>query len=160
MDYYLVVFFCFAITLHNIEEAIWLPKWSQNATKFHKPVSANEFLFAVIVITMLAYLAAFSYFYWPESNFTKWMFVGFLGSMIFNAIFPHLAATIVMQKYAPGLVTGLFLNIPINSMIIYRMLSNNSIIWTELIISTVVVGIILLTLIPILFKVGGNITPA
>lgn len=54
--------FCFAITLHNIEEAIWLPEWSQQSSKFQKPVTSNEFHFAVIVITMLAYLSAFGFY--------------------------------------------------------------------------------------------------
>ncbi|AIX08237.1 hypothetical protein OB04_02580 [Bacillus subtilis] len=99
MDY-LVVFFCFAITLHNIEEAIWLPEWSQQSSKFQKPVTANEFHFAVIVITMLAYISAFVFLYMPESEIVKWLFIGFLGSMVINAIFPHLIATVLMKKYA------------------------------------------------------------
>lgn len=155
----LVVFFCFAITLHNIEEAIWLPKWSQSASRFQKPVTSNEFHFAVIVITTLAYLSAFSYLYIPESDFTKWIFIGFAGSMILNAIFPHLITTVLMKKYAPGLLTGLMLNIPINSLVIYKMFTENLIVWKELIISTLVVGLILLALIPLLFKVGGKVSP-
>lgn len=160
MDYYLIVFFCLAITLHNIEEAIWLPKWSQQSSRFQKPVTTSEFHFAVIFITILAYLSAFSFLYMPESDFAKWIFIGFLGSMIFNAIFPHLIATVVMKKYAPGLLTGLLLNIPINSLVIYRMFLNDLIIWKELILSTFVVGMILLALIPFLFKVGGKINPS
>lgn len=158
MDY-LVIFFCFAISLHNIEEAIWLPKWSQHTSRFQKSVTASEFHFAVIVITILAYLSAFSYLNIPESDFTKWIFIGFLGSMIMNAIFPHLIATVLMKKYAPGLLTGLLLNIPINSLVIYKMFSENLIVWKELIISTLVVGIILIALIPLLFKVGGKVSP-
>lgn len=65
-----------------------------------------------------------------------------------------------MKKYAPGLLTGLLLNVPINSSIIYQMFLNDLINWTELFISTFVVGIILLALIPCLFKVGGKITPS
>lgn len=159
MDY-LIVFFCFAITLHNIEEAIWLPKWSQQSSKFQTPVTSSEFHFAVIVITILAYLSAFSYLFKPESDFTKWIFIGFLGSMIFNAIFPHLIATVFMKKYAPGLLTGLLLNIPINSLIIYQMFTENLIVWKELIISTLVVGIILIAIIPLLFKVGSKVFPS
>ncbi|WP_117170787.1 HXXEE domain-containing protein [Paraliobacillus sediminis] len=158
MDY-LVVFFCFAITLHNIEEAIWLSKWSQYSSKFQKPVTSSEFHIAIIVITILAHLSALSYLYIPESNITKWIFIGFLGSMIFNAIFPHLTATVLMKKYAPGLLTGLLLNIPINSLVIYQMFVENLILWKELLIATLVVGIILLALIPLLFKVGGKVYP-
>lgn len=158
MDY-LVIFFCFAITLHNIEEAIWLPRWSQHSSHFQKSVTPSEFHFAVIVITGLAYLSAFGYVYRPEVVLTKWIFIGFLGSMIFNTVFPHLIATVVMKKYAPGLLTGLLLNIPINSLVIYQMFLDNLIVWKELIISTVVIGLILLALIPLLFRVGGKISP-
>lgn len=56
----LILLFCLAITLHNIEEAIWLPKWSQQASKYQKPVTPNEFRFAVIVITFFAYFSAFA----------------------------------------------------------------------------------------------------
>lgn len=158
MDYYLILFFCFAITLHNIEEAIWLPKWSQQPSRFQKPVTSSEFHFAVIFITILAYLSAFSFLYTPESDVAKWIFIGFLGSMIINAIFPHLLATVLMKKYAPGLLTGLLLNLPVNSFIIYHMFSNHLIVWKELILSTFAVGMILLALIPFLFKAGSKIT--
>lgn len=159
MDYYLVLLFCFAITIHNIEEVIWLPNWSQQSLKFQKPVTSSEFHFAVIFITVLAYLAAFSCLYMPESDFAKWIFIGFLGSMIFNAIFPHLIATVFMKKYAPGLLTGLLLNVPINSFIIYQMFLNDFIKWKELFISTFLVGPMILALIPFLFRIGGKITP-
>lgn len=157
MENYLIVFFCLAITLHNIEEAIWLPKWSQHSSRFQKPVTSSEFHFAVICITVLAYLSACSFLIMPESKMAKWIFIGFLGSMILNAVFPHLIATIIMKKYAPGLLTGLILNIPINSLLIYRMFSIQLIVWKELVISTIMVGTILLGLIPLLFKVGGKI---
>ncbi|GGF60165.1 hypothetical protein GCM10010912_01790 [Paenibacillus albidus] len=156
---YLVIFFCFAITLHNLEEALWLPKWSQEASKFQKSVSPDEFHFAVIVITALAYLSAFCYLYIPQSDLAKWVFVGFLGSMILNAVFPHLIATILLKKYAPGLVTGLLLNIPINSLTLLHMFENDLLEWKELLFATIVVGIILLVLIPLLFKTGKKISP-
>lgn len=149
MDSELVIFFCFAITLHNLEEALWLPQWSKHASKFHRPVSSNEFNFAVVFITILAYLSTFLFFYFPEVSLTKWIFTGFLGSMIVNAIFPHLVATILMKKYAPGLMTGVLLNVPINSLIIYQMFIQNLISWKGLILSTIVVGCVLLALIPI-----------
>lgn len=153
----LCIFFCLATTLHNLEEAIWLPKWSQNGSKFQKSVSAKEFHFAVIVITMLAYLSSFSYTYFPESHIVKWVFVGFVGSMILNAIFPHLVVTILTRQYAPGLMTGILLMIPINSFIIIKMFNNQLIRWSDFIISTIVVGVSLSLLIPLLFKIGRKI---
>ncbi|MGI8386957.1 HXXEE domain-containing protein [Robertmurraya sp. P23] len=157
MKSYYAIFFCLAITLHNLEEAIWLPKWSQLDSSFQKTVTPNEFHFAVLIITALAYLVAFLYLNFSESNIIKWAFIGFIGSMIFNAIFPHLIATLLMKTYAPGLATALLLNIPINTVILFKLHELNLVTLKEIIVSTVVIGIILLAMIPLLFMFGGNL---
>ena len=151
---YLLLFFPLAITLHNIEEALWLPQWSHHAAKYHSPVEKNEFHFALIIITALAYLVTFFRVILPDVVFISWIFYGFLGVMIINAIFPHLVATIALKKYAPGLFTGIFLIIPINSILIYRAVSIGFTTITEVIIATAAVGILLILIIPLLFKAG------
>jgi hypothetical protein len=154
----MIILFLFAITLHNLEEALWLPAWSHHGSKFQKPVGKNEFYFAVIFITSLAYLSTFFYLYFPHSSITKYILIGFLGSMMINAIFPHLLVTVLLRRYAPGLVTGLLLNIPINGFILYRFFQNKEIKFGELFLSTLIVGGVLLSLIPVLFKIGKSIT--
>lgn len=146
------IFFCLAITLHNIEEAIWLPDWSQSAYSIQQPVTAHEFHFAVIVITALAYLTAFFFVQFPHINIAKYAFIGFLGAMFFNTFFPHLLSTIIMKAYAPGLITGLLLNVPINFFILYQLHKQHIINFKNILISTLVIGGILLILIPILFN--------
>ena len=157
MEKYYLVFFCLAITLHNLEEALWLPRWSQLDTSFQKPVTPNEFHFAVLIITALAYLVTFLYLNFSNSNAIKWAFIGFLGSMIFNAIFPHLIGTLLMKTYVPGLATALLLNIPINTVILYKLHTLNLVTLKEIFISTVVIGMILLAMIPFLFMLGESL---
>lgn len=157
MKSYYAIFFCLAITLHNLEEALWLPKWSQLDSSFQNTVTPNEFHFAVLIITALAYLVAFLYINFSESNIIKWAFIGFIGSMIFNAIFPHLIATLLMKTYAPGLATALLLNIPINTVILFKLHDLKLVTLKEIVLSTVVIGIILLAMIPLLFMFGGNL---
>ena len=152
-------FFCLAITLHNVEEAIWLPQWSQTGSPFQKAVTDNEFHFAVLIITLLAYFISFFYLKSPQISILKWGFIGFLGSMILNALFPHLIATVFMKAYAPGLVTAWLLNVPINSFILYKLHKSHVVTVKEVLISTIVVGILLLALIPLLFTLGGNRIP-
>jgi len=152
---YIFLLFPLAILLHNIEEAIWLPKWSKLTKKYHKPVKADDFRFAVVIVTVLAYLATLLLLIFNDVNLFKYIYFGFLGSMILNAIFPHLVMTIVLKKYAPGLLTGLFINIPFNSYIIYVAVENSYIQMREIIISTVFVGISILLLLPVLFKVSN-----
>ena len=50
--------FVVAVTIHNLEEALYLPKWSRAARRFHHPVGTTEFRFAVIVLTALAAVCA------------------------------------------------------------------------------------------------------
>lgn len=151
------VFFCLAITLHNLEEAIWLPAWSQQASRFQKPVSEGEFRFAVTVITGLAYLSAISYQIWPHADLIKWVFTGFLGAMILNTFFPHLLVTLIMKQYAPGLLTGLLLNVPINAALLFKMIDEQLVFPSEVLLSTGAVSSVLLMLIPLLFRMGRQI---
>lgn len=157
MKAFYVIFFCLAITLHNLEEALWLPQWSQIGSSFQKPVRENEFHFAVLIITALAYLVSFLTLSFQKSKIIKWAYIGFLGSMIFNAFFPHLIVTILMKSYAPGLLTALLLNVPINTVILYTLHKQNFIRVKEIIISTAIVGILLLAIIPLLFTLGGSL---
>ncbi|HCQ89909.1 MULTISPECIES: HXXEE domain-containing protein [unclassified Clostridium] len=149
--------FLFSITLHNIEEALWIPRWSRYTQKFGKQVSGDEFHFAVLVITILAYLATGLFIFFPQNLILKYFFFGFMGAMIFNVVFPHLILTIILKKYSPGLITGALLIMPFNSLIIISSLNNSIINLSEVVISTIVVGILLLILIPILEKIGGKL---
>ena len=148
------VFFPIVITLHNLEEAVWLPKWSKHAKRFHKPVEANVFYFAAILVTILAYLSTFLAVAFPSSWLWKYIFHGFLGAMILNTIVPHLVSTIILRTYSPGLVTGLFLLIPVNSIILYQSVMLGHIKLLDLTLSILIVSIVLLSLLPLFFKIG------
>ncbi|MHC1685183.1 MAG: HXXEE domain-containing protein [Clostridiaceae bacterium] len=148
------IFFSIAITLHNLEEAVWLPRWSQNASRFHKKVETNEFVFAVIVVTLIAYLGTFLFLAYPESWLLKDIYFGLLGMMILNSVFPHLIATVLLRRYMPGLITGIFLMLPVDLILIIRGIQLNLITINEVIISTLLVGGIVLALLPVLFNIG------
>ncbi len=148
------ILFIIGFTIHNIEEALWLPKWSQSAGKYHKEISFNVFRFAVIVITIIGYLLTFQYFIFSEKyTFSKLLYFSFVLMMVLNVIFPHLIATIVMKKYAPGLIKGVFLNMPIG---LYLLINNirgkHEMIY--LFILTLLLSITFIVLINYLFKLG------
>lgn len=149
--------FIFGITLHNIEEALWLPQWSKYAQKFHKQVEKNEFHFALIIITLLAYLVTALFIFFPNTAIFKYCFFGYLGVMIINAIFPHVISTIVLKKYAPGVITGVLLNVPINSLIIFYSINTEIIGLYQVIIATVIMPAVILASLPTLFKLGKKL---
>lgn len=149
--------FLLCFSLHNLEEALWLPKWSKYVKKYHKEVSENEFRFAVIFITAFGYLITFQHLIYSSSlNISKYIYFGFILMMVLNVIFPHLILTIVLKKYAAGIITGLILNAPIG---IYLLAINiktiNEMIYT--LISSFIITIIFLIIINILFKIWNKL---
>lgn len=150
----LSLFFIFAISLHNAEEALWLPQWSRHAQRFLKPVDRDEFLFAVIVITLLAYLAAGLFILAPDILLFKYMFLGYVGAMIVNVIVIHLLSTIIVKKYSPGLITGIFLLVPVNALILTDSINIGITSIYGVIISTAIMAILLIAIIPALFWLG------
>lgn len=105
-----------AITVHNLEEAIWLPGWSQNAGRWHPPVGRYEFWFAVAVLTALAYvLMALSIRQGKQSPAT-YLFVGYAFAMLLNVIMPHLISSLFLHRYSPGLATAFIINLPVTAL--------------------------------------------
>ncbi len=50
--------FVFGVLIHNAEEAIWLPRWSHNAGRWHPRVYGLEFVFAVAVLSIALIVCA------------------------------------------------------------------------------------------------------
>jgi hypothetical protein len=149
--------FILGFSLHNIEEAIWLPQWSKNTKRYHKEVSANEFGFAVIVITAIGYLITFQYFLFaPEVSISKYIFLGFVLTMILNVIFPHIMSSIVMKKYAPGTLTGILLIWPLGIYIIYTGVTDG-IELLYVVLTSIVMMVIFLLMIRILLNIGRKL---
>jgi len=149
------IVFLLGFTLHNLEEAIWLPKWSKYAGKFHEPLETNQFIFAVIVVTIIGYLlTALDFLIGDFGNIINYTYLGFIGMMGLNSIFPHLVSTIVLRKYAPGLITGLLLNLPFSLIILIGYVKHGINIYYLLISILVVSGLVLFSL-KYLFKLGS-----
>jgi hypothetical protein len=85
--------FAVAMTLHNLEEALWLPKWSQSAGRWHHPVGAREFRFAVGVLTVLAYVGAYLSAVGGKETVGAYFIAGYALAMLMNVLLPHLLVT-------------------------------------------------------------------
>jgi len=105
--------FAAAVTLHNLEEAIWLPNWSASAGRWHHPVRADVFRFAVLALTLLAYVASVLASLGDKQGAGAYLVAGYALAMLLNVVFPHLLATVALRRYAPGMMTALILNLPV-----------------------------------------------
>ena len=148
--------FLFCFSLHNLEEALWLPAWSKHAKKYHKEVAENEFRFAVIVVTILGYLITFQFMLFPMADVSRFIYCGFVLMMVANVFFPHIAATAVLRRYAPGAITGIFLNAPVGIYILAEKIKNTDDL-TGAFISGVIISVVVLSSLKYLFIAGGKL---
>lgn len=153
----LKLLFLLGFTLHNLEEALWLPQWSKLAKKFHEPVERNQFIFALVIITMAGYLLTLAdILAGQHGNIINYTYLGFIGMMGINALIPHLAATVVLKKYAPGLITGILLNLPVSLLIIVHYFNNGLNVFYFVIAVLAVTGLTLSSL-KYLFRLGAKL---
>lgn len=158
MDFVLAAWlFAGAVTVHNLEEAILLPAWSNTAGRWHAPVGVREFRFAVTLLTVLAYVAVWTTIYYGRESLAAHLLSGYALAMLLNVFVPHGLATIILRQYAPGTVTALLLNLPASILLLHQAFQEGYIhfqrfLWTG---PLVVAGI--LVSIPLLFAVGRHL---
>lgn len=151
------IIFMLCLTLHNTEEALWLTKWRERVMPQSRRAPENQhFLFAVLGITLLGYLAGGMFALFPGNPYLERIFLGFVGAMLINALVPHLLLTIRYGQYCPGILTGCLLILPFHSMILYNGAMDRVSIG-EIIGSTVVVGLLLLAAIPLLERLAKRV---
>jgi hypothetical protein len=150
--------FVLVITLHNLEEALLLPAWSCTAGRWHHPVGKCEFRFAVLVLTLLAYAAVGLALLGGRESVGVYFLTGYALPMLLNVFIPHLLATLALRRYAPGTFTGLLLNLPVTSLLLYLAFQENYIHSSRFLWAGPLVVAVLLGLIPLLFAIGRRLT--
>jgi len=150
-------FFAAAVTVHNLEEALFLPQWSQKAGRWHPPVGAGEFRFAVAVLTLFAFIAAYWSASGPKGGIGAYLVSGYALAMLLNVIFPHLTATLVLRHYVPGTATAILLIVPVTSLLLYQAFIQGYI--KPLLFVYIGPGIVagIMLSIPILFIIGRKV---
>ncbi len=150
------IFWAFPIvfTIHNIEEALWFPKFSKTAGKYHKPVGTFEFTFAVAVITMLATTITVLFYLTGKQSIPCYLFFAFNFGMFINVLFPHLVATVALKRYCPGLLSGILALAPTTMYLLFYGYNNGYFEFPKFWIITIPFAGLVLGSIPVLFKVG------
>ncbi len=149
--------FALAATLHNLEEAVWLPRWSQQGGRWRIRVDAFEFRFAVLVLTVLAYGVAWLAAMGGPESIGAYALAGYALAMLLNVFFPHLWVTLASRRYAPGTATALLLNLPACSLLLYLELKDGAIVAGKVLLLGPAFVVALLAGIPLLFFLGRMI---
>jgi hypothetical protein len=151
--------FVVGVLIHNIEELVWLPAWSQSAGQWHQAVATPIFAFAVTVLSVLLISLAFASSRCGPQSVPTYLFAGYVFAMIANALIAHLAASALTRSYVPGTATAVLLNVPIGSILLRRLLVAGDVSLQRMYWWAPLVAICLLVSIPVLFKVGAQLGP-
>jgi hypothetical protein len=152
--------FAAALTLHNAEEALFLPGWSRKAGRWHFPVGAFEFRFAVAVLTLLAYGLAFLSAARGPGTIAAHVLAGYALAMLLNIVVPHTVATVALGRYAPGTATAWVFNLPVCTALLFVGIRDGYIDSARLVWFGPACVAILLAGIPLLFFIGRKLARA
>ncbi len=151
----LIIILPFAFALHNFEEVLGMEKWTKSIPSFiHKPVTTRQFGIAVILFTILGFVVTFSKDLYQTEKYYYLMITGFSGMLLLNVFFPHLLAVIYLRKYAPGIITGLLINLPLTITILLLIKDSKILSQEQILFSVIVGGIIGIFLAFVFLKVG------
>jgi len=114
--------FPIAVTLHNGEEAIWMPRWAAwhaSQLPVHPPGSVEIRLW-LVVLTVAAFMVTYLTARKGPQSFWAYLSFGYIVAMLANVFVPHVPATLLFRSYTPGVVTAVLINLPVMSFLALR----------------------------------------
>jgi hypothetical protein len=113
--------FPLAVTIHNAEEAIWMPGW---AARHQLPIQASPGVIRVALLTLTGAAYVVTYLSARRGKQSLWSYLLFGGivTMLANVFIPHIPASIIFRMYTPGVVTAVAVNLPVMSLLAARAL--------------------------------------
>ena len=144
-----------AIALHNLEETLWLPAWSNSRTdRWHSATRAFPFRFAVTILTMAAVTIACYAQQGGSSGLGFYILAAYALGQSMNIFMPHLIGTIATRTYMPGLATGIAFVLPASGVFLVNAFSSPDFDPRRFFIVSLVFIPLMLLSIPLLFRIG------
>lgn len=150
------LFTCGAL-LHNLEESLWLPRWSAHATRWYRPVPVSVFRIAASMLSLIFVAVTLAATLSPPRGVAAYLMAGYALAMALNALFPHLLATIAQHRTMPGTATGVLLNLPLGVFYLHRALAEQAIEWHVFRWAGPLVVVGFLALMPLLFALARGV---
>jgi hypothetical protein len=147
--------FPFAVTAHNLEEAIWLPGIvAAHRTQLPWIFAPGEFRFGVAVLTIAAWVV--TYLSWRTGRERIWAYLlfGYMIAMFVNVFVPHVIAAIMFGGYAPGLITAVVVNLPVMALLSRRAVEDRYVSGSKAVAFAIGVPVGIVGLSPVLFALG------
>lgn len=144
--------FALAITVHNIEEGLFLPAFTASVPRLAEHSTPFSFRFALIVLTGAVYVVVGFAAAGVASAIA--LLSGIALVMAINAVAPHVILTLICRRYAPGTATGLFIMTPLSILLIVRNGAAGYHDGYGLALSALAVAVVVIVAIPALIYAG------
>ena len=105
-----------AVTIHNAEEAIWLPAF--RSRHGWNSISAAPFRTGAFLVALLAFAVTYATLQNRRNRAASWLFHAFCWIMLLNVLW-HVGACFYFRAYAPGVITAVVLVLPITMYLIF-----------------------------------------
>lgn len=149
--------FTVGVLLHNAEEALYLPAWLARMRVPRVRVGAREFRFAAAIVSLLVVALAASSHLAPDGGALAHLMAGFALAMVFNAVVPHVVASVATRTYMPGTATAVLLNLPLGLLYLHPAVAEHRIELRTFVWAGPLVAILLAASIPALFALGRRL---
>jgi hypothetical protein len=119
-------------TLHNLEEAPFMERWSKRLPVKNNPtVTTPQFILAVTFLTLVSYFLTYASLAWLPASTGYLIILGMQIILFVNAIVPHLATTIRFRLYSPGVVTAVLITLPYSVYLFQRAFAEGILNWGQ-----------------------------
>ncbi len=112
------------------------------------------FRFAVVVLTVLAFVITVLSTVSGRMTFWANLTFGCMMATLFNALVPHIAVSIAKRTLMPGVITAAVFNLPILSWLMVLALKQGYVSSHDALVFSIAVPVLLLPMIPLLFQLG------
>lgn len=143
-----------AVSLHNLEEGLSFPRYAHLFAPWRR-VHVSAFRFALVLLTLLAYLSALWSTLGGARSVGAYLHAGYMLTMLLNVLIPHLAVSVAQGRLMPGTATGVLLVLPTTLTGLYLGLSRSGLEPFPLVRYGGAVTLALLASLPLLFKLGA-----
>jgi hypothetical protein len=149
------VLFAITVTVHNIEEAIWLPAFSRTVPGFGLDDFSERFAIAALTVALWAIVG------WAlrarARGVPSALLAGYACGMLLNVFVPHVIGTVALGRYVPGAATAVLLNLPSGLWLLRTMMRSGALRGRSLRVIAPVGVVVLALSVPVFQHIGGII---
>lgn len=117
------ILFGTGVTLHNLEEAMFLVDWSRSHLKLWFEPNHKIYWALASLLSVVIWIPVVGVCVSKESHSFQNALSGFALAMAVNAVLPHFLISLVKHSYSPGVGTGMLFNLPLGVLLIHEKLN-------------------------------------